>query len=68
MPAKLEAFDCGPGKPRIWKCHSCKRPFQWGPESRWYGSLRDEDEKPLDQLPAFCSGECARKYGKAVPA
>jgi hypothetical protein len=37
--ATLQAFDCGPGTPRLHRCTTCSTVGQWTEGWQWYGTL-----------------------------
>lgn len=49
--------------PPKYDCETCKRGFDWGKNSRWWGSWKDA-ENGFD-VPKFCSPKCADDWEAA---
>jgi len=49
----------GKGK-RLYKCSTCKKPFQWAKNSWWYGSYYETEEQP-EKLKFYCTTKCKNK-------
>lgn len=43
---------------RVYLCDVCKRPFEWGPESMWYGSIKDQEDCNWKAVAFYCSLAC----------
>ena len=47
-------------KKRVYICDSCKKTFNWGRSSCWYGSYRDLEESP-QTIKYYCCDKCKRR-------
>jgi len=42
---------------RVYECSVCSKLFNWNYKASWYGSYRDQEDKP-DEVQYRCSDEC----------
>lgn len=42
---------------KIYTCKTCEVLFNWGDSSSWYGSFKQQENKP-HSIPYFCSKKC----------
>jgi len=42
----------------IYTCHTCKKLFNWGKNSSWFGSYKMMENNP-EKIKNFCSDKCA---------
>ncbi len=46
---------------KIYECSICSKLFNWSEGSSWYGSYKQQENKP-HTIPVFCSVKCSSEY------